>query len=165
MMSYTTSAAWSRPISSPCYTGHGQRCGAVLSGRITTIVVSRSGQLCMRYSVEPNCSDMSGSLADDSVTHNCALDICEPRCVPGAARSFFIPVIHSPLGPWGTWQHRSSPLGEARSGHVAAPEPTRQGGEVQSRGTRGSVGALLSKETRPGATWHVAVSELTSARR
>jgi hypothetical protein len=35
MMSYTVSVAWSRPVSSPCYTEHGQRCGAVLSGRIT----------------------------------------------------------------------------------------------------------------------------------
>jgi hypothetical protein len=30
-------AAWSRPISSPCYTKHGQRCGVVLSGRIITV--------------------------------------------------------------------------------------------------------------------------------
>jgi hypothetical protein len=45
MMSYTTSATWSRPVSSPCYTEHGQHCGAVLSGYITTIVMSRSDQL------------------------------------------------------------------------------------------------------------------------
>jgi hypothetical protein len=43
MMSCTVSAAWSRLVSSPCYTEHGQRCGAVLSGRITTIAMSRSG--------------------------------------------------------------------------------------------------------------------------
>jgi hypothetical protein len=127
MMSYTTSAAWSRPVSSPCYTEHGQRYGVVLSDRITTIVMSRSGQLCMRCTVESNCSGMSGRLAGASVTRNRALDTCEPRCVSGAARPFFIPVIHSPLGPWGMWQHRSSPLGEARSGHVAAPTPTSAG--------------------------------------
>jgi hypothetical protein len=27
-MSYIASAAWSRPVSSPCYTEHGQRYGA-----------------------------------------------------------------------------------------------------------------------------------------
>jgi hypothetical protein len=51
-MSCMTSAAWSRPISSPCYTEHGQRCGAVLSGRITTAAMSRSGQLGLRCTVE-----------------------------------------------------------------------------------------------------------------
>jgi hypothetical protein len=52
MMSYTTSAAWSCHVFSPCYTEHDQRCGAVLSGRITTVVISRSGQLCLRCTVE-----------------------------------------------------------------------------------------------------------------
>jgi hypothetical protein len=42
MMSYTASAAWSRTISSPCYTEHGQRCGAVRSGCITTVAMSQS---------------------------------------------------------------------------------------------------------------------------
>jgi hypothetical protein len=66
MMSCTTSAAWSRPVSSPCYTEHGQRCGAVLSGRITTIAISRSGQLDLRCIVEPNCSDMSCKRLDNT---------------------------------------------------------------------------------------------------
>jgi hypothetical protein len=52
MISGTSSAAWSRPISSPCYTEHGQRCGAVLSGCITTVTMSRSGQLGMCCTVE-----------------------------------------------------------------------------------------------------------------
>jgi hypothetical protein len=30
MMSYTTSAAWSHHVFSPCCIEHGQRCGAVL---------------------------------------------------------------------------------------------------------------------------------------
>jgi hypothetical protein len=64
MMSWTASAAWSRPVSSPCYTEHGQCCGAVLSGRITTVTMSRSGQLGLRCSVEPNCSGLSTHLAD-----------------------------------------------------------------------------------------------------
>jgi hypothetical protein len=128
MMSCTASAVWSRPVSSPCYTEHGQRCGAVLSSRITTVAMSRSGQLGLRCTVEPNCSGMSARLA---VTRDRALDICEPSCVPGAARHFFIPVVHSPLGAVGyvaapefsqggeagaTWQRRS---------------PARQGGEVR----------------------------------
>jgi hypothetical protein len=32
MMSCTAAATWSRPVSSPCYTEHGQCCGAVLPG-------------------------------------------------------------------------------------------------------------------------------------
>jgi hypothetical protein len=125
MMSCTTSVAWSRPVSSPCYTEHGQRCGAVLSGRITTVAMSSSGQLSLRYTVEPNCSGLSAHLADALVTRYRALDTCEPSCVPRAARIFFIPVVHSPLGAVGyvatpelssrrgeagaTWQRRSPP--------------------------------------------------------
>jgi hypothetical protein len=48
MMSYTASAALTHRVSSPCYTEHGQRCGAILSGHITTLVMSRSGQLGLR---------------------------------------------------------------------------------------------------------------------
>jgi hypothetical protein len=133
MMSCTVSAACSRPVSSPCYTEYGQRCGAVLSGRITTVAMPRSGQLDLRCTVEPNCSGLSTCLVGASVTHDRALDTCEPSCVPGAARHFFILVVHNPLGvvgyvaspelsSWGgeaeaTWQRRS---------------PPRQGGEVQS---------------------------------
>jgi hypothetical protein len=102
MMSCTASAAWSRPVFSPYYTEHGQRCGAILSGRITTVVMSRSGQLGMRFSVEPNCSGISARLACASGTRDRALDTCEPSCVTGAAKPFFIPVVHSTLGSWGT---------------------------------------------------------------
>jgi hypothetical protein len=45
MMSCTTSAAWSCPVSLPCCTEHGQRCGVVLVGHITTVAMSKSGQL------------------------------------------------------------------------------------------------------------------------
>jgi hypothetical protein len=74
MMSCTALAAWSRPISSPCYTEHGQRCGVILSSRITTVTMSRSGQLGQRCTVEPNCSDLSTRLAVASVTHDHALE-------------------------------------------------------------------------------------------
>jgi hypothetical protein len=59
MMSCTTSAAWSHHVSLPCYTEHGQRCGAVLSDHITTVAMSRSGQLDLRCTVELNYSNMS----------------------------------------------------------------------------------------------------------
>jgi hypothetical protein len=85
MMPCTASAAWSHPVSSPCYTEHGQRCGVVLSGRITTVAMSSSGQLGLRCTIEPNCSGMSARLAGTSVTRDHALD---------------------------TRQHWSSPLGE-----------------------------------------------------
>jgi hypothetical protein len=115
MMSCTASAAWSRPVSSPCYTEHGQRCGAVLSGRITTVAMYRSGQLELRCTVELNCSGMSARIADASVTRDRALDTCESSCVPGAPRPFFILVVHNPLGAMG---------------YVTASELSSRGGET-----------------------------------
>jgi hypothetical protein len=112
MMSCTTSAAWSHHVSSPCYTEYGQYCGVVLSDRISTVAISRSGQLDMHCSVEPNYSGMSAHLADASITCDRALDSCEFNCVLGAARPFFIPVVHNSLGI---------------VGYVAAPEPTSTG--------------------------------------
>jgi hypothetical protein len=143
-MSYTTSAAWSRHVSSPCYTEHGQCCGAVLSNHITTVTMSRSDQLGLCCTIEPNCSGLSARLASASVTRDHALDTSELSCVPEAARSFFIPVVHSPLGPVGTWQHRSSPLGEVRPG------------------PRGSAGAHLGREARSGAEEHMTALNLSS---
>jgi hypothetical protein len=101
MISCTTSVVWSHHVSSPCYTEHGQRCGAAMSGRITTIAMSRSGQLGLRCTVEPNCSDMSARLTSASVTRDRALITCEPSCVLRAARPFFIRAVHSPLGDRG----------------------------------------------------------------
>jgi hypothetical protein len=132
MMSCTASAVWSRPISSPCYTEHGQRCGVVLSGCITTIAMSRSDQLGLRCTVEPNCSGLSACLAGASVTHDRALDTCEPSCMPEAARPFFIHVVHSPLGV---------------VGYVAAPELSSLGGEA---------GATWQRQSQPrqgGEVW------------
>jgi hypothetical protein len=59
MMSYTTSAAWSHPVSSLCCTKHGQHRCAILSDCITTVAMSRSGQLDQGYTVEPQCSDLN----------------------------------------------------------------------------------------------------------
>jgi hypothetical protein len=42
MISCAASTAWSHPILSYCYTEHNQQRGVVLSGRITTVAMSRS---------------------------------------------------------------------------------------------------------------------------
>jgi hypothetical protein len=77
--------------------------------------MSRSGKLELRCTVKSNCSDMFARLVGTSVTRGRALDTCEPSCVPGAARPFFIPVVHNPL--------------EA-VGYVAALELSSQRGEA-----------------------------------
>jgi hypothetical protein len=133
MMSCTASASWSRPVSSPCYTEHGQHCGAILSGRITTVAMSRSGQLGLCCTVEPNCSGLSARLAGASVTRDRALNTCEPSCVPRAARPFFIPMVYSPLGAVG---YVAAPEFSSQGGEAGAMwqhrRPPRQGGEVRS---------------------------------
>jgi hypothetical protein len=124
MMSYTTSAAWNRHVFSPCYTEPDPFRGAVLSGRITTVAMSRSGQLNLRCTVEPNCSGMSAWLAGASVTRDRALDTCEPSCVPVAAMPLFIPVVHTPLDR-GVCGSTGALLSRRRCrGHVAASEHT-----------------------------------------
>jgi hypothetical protein len=133
MISCMVSAAWSHHVSSPCYTEHGQRYGVVLSGRITTVAMSRSGQLGLRYTVEPNYSGLSARLTGASVTRDHTLDTCKPSCMPGADRPFFIPMIHNPLGTVGyvvapklsSWGGETGAMWQCQS-------PPRQGGEVQS---------------------------------
>jgi hypothetical protein len=123
MMSCPTSAAWSCLVLSLCCTEPGPSRGAILSGLITTVVMSRSGQLGLRCTIEPNCSDLSACLAGASVAHNRALDTCEPSCVPGAARPFFISVVHNLLGAMG---------------YMAAPELSSWGGEARAMWQRWS---------------------------
>jgi hypothetical protein len=110
MMSYTVSATWSHPVSSPCYTEHGQRYGDILSGRITTIAMFRSGQLRQHCTVELNYSGMSARLAGASVTHDHVLDTYEPNCVPGVRGN--------------TGALLSGRRGQS---HMAASEPTSAG--------------------------------------
>jgi hypothetical protein len=74
------------------------------------------------------------------------LETCEPSCVPGAAKPFFIPVVHTPLGA---------------VEYMAAPELSSWEGRSQSHGTRGSTRAHLVREARPGVEGHVAAPELT----
>jgi hypothetical protein len=93
-------------------------------------------------------------------------------------------VVHSPLGPWVTWQHWSSPLREARPGprdsagahldrkarsgaeeHVIASELSSQGGRARCHETRGSAGTHFGRDARFRAEELVAPPELNSARR
>jgi hypothetical protein len=119
-------------------------------GRITTVTIPRSGQLDRHCTVEPNCSSMSARLTGASITRERALKTCEPSCVPREVKSFFILVVHSPLGT---------------VGYVATPELSSWGGRARSHGTRGSARAHLGKEARSEAEEHVAAPELNSARR
>jgi hypothetical protein len=181
-MSCTTAVAWSRHVSSSCYTEHGQRSGAVLSDRITTVAMFRSNQLSLRCTVELNCGGLSARLVATSVTCDHALEICELSCVPGVARHLFIPMVHSPLGAVGymaapelssrggeagaTRQHRSPPQqgDEVRSReHVVAPELSSRGCRARSHGTRCSAGAHLGRKARSRAEEHVTALELNSA--
>jgi hypothetical protein len=103
-------------------------------------------------------------LAGTSVTHECALEIREPSCLPMVAKPFFIPIVHSPSEAVDTWQHQSSPLRNAEPqtmGHVAAPELPSQEGRARSHGTHGGTGAHFGKEARSGATVHVVALEPT----
>jgi hypothetical protein len=86
------------------------------------------------------CTVVARMFAGASVTHERALETREPIYVPRVAKSFFIHVVHSPLGT---------------VGHVAAPELPSQEGRARSHGTRGSTGALLSGRRGPDPrdTW------------
>jgi hypothetical protein len=98
-----------------------------------------------------------------------ALETYVPSCTDRPTRLFFMLKSRSPRGatghvaaveptsagrrgpePYDTWQRRS---------------PLQLGGEVWSRGARGSVGVYLSQETRFRAIGHVAATELISAKR
>jgi hypothetical protein len=135
MMSCTALAAWSHLVLSLCYTEPAPARRAILSGCITTVAMYRSGQLGLCCTVEPNCSGMSARHAGALVIRDRALHTCKLSCVPGAARPFFIPVVHNPLGAMG---------------YVVAPELSSWGSSARSHGTRGSVGAHLGRETSVG---------------
>jgi hypothetical protein len=93
---------------------------------------------------------MSTCLAGASVTRERTLETCEPSYVLRAAKTFFIPVVHSPLGA---------------VGYVAALEFSLWGGRAQSHGIRGSARAHLNREVRSGAEESVVAPELNLARR
>jgi hypothetical protein len=116
--------------------------------------------------VEPNCGGLCARLAGASITREHVLDTCEPNCVPGAARPFFILVVHSPLRVVGVRGSTGALLsGRRGQGHVAAPEPAssgRRGSELRNTWQRRS---SPLREAEPRAMGHVAAPELTSAGR
>jgi hypothetical protein len=57
-VSDTTSTVWSHPVLSLCCTEYGPYRGAVMSGRITSVAMSRSGQLDRHCTVETHYSGM-----------------------------------------------------------------------------------------------------------
>jgi hypothetical protein len=78
------------------------------------------------------------------------LETYEPSCIGRPARFFFMLEGHGP---------------QITAGRVAAPEPSRQRGRVWSLGTRGSTGALPSREAGSRAIGLVAALEPTLAGR
>jgi hypothetical protein len=58
MMTCTTLVTWSHPILSLYCTEHDPYCGAVLSGHITSVVMSRSGQLGRCCTIKQHCSGL-----------------------------------------------------------------------------------------------------------
>jgi hypothetical protein len=106
--------------------------------------MSKSDQLRLRCTVEPNCSGMSTRLTGASVTCDRTLDTCESSCMSEAAMLFFIPVVHSPLGA---------------VGYMAAPKLSSHGGEA---GPRGSAEAHLDREAMSEAEEHVTAPKLSS---
>jgi hypothetical protein len=111
MMSCATSAVWSRPVLSHCYTDYGQRRVVALSGRITTIAISKSGQLGRRCTVAA-CPHvlraMMAQVSGVSVTCGHALETRESSRICRPAKPFFILEVYSP---------------QKAMGHMAVSEP------------------------------------------
>jgi hypothetical protein len=136
-----------------------------MSGRITTVSISRSGQLGLCCTVEPNCSGLSARLASASITRGRAFDTCEPSCVPGQlGLSLFL----WSTACWGRGVRGSTEAllsGRRGQGHVAASKPTsigRRGPEL--RNTWHHRSSPLG-ETESGAMGYVAAPEPTSTGR
>jgi hypothetical protein len=125
-MSCMASATWSHAVLSLYCTKPSPSRGAILSGRITTIAMSRSGQLGRHCTV--GCTLVACMFAGASVMHERALETGEPSCVPRAAKPFIIHVVHSPPGAVGHVAAPELPSARRRGpraiGHVAAPELT-----------------------------------------
>jgi hypothetical protein len=144
-----TSAVWSCSVLSLCCTKHGPAswCHPVGSYHYCSHVQEWSAGPTLHSRV---ALLRHACLAGALVTHERALKTRESTCVPRVAKSFFIPVVHSPPGV---------------VGHVAASELPSQEGRAWSHGTHGSTGAHIVKEARSKADGHVTALELTSASR
>jgi hypothetical protein len=125
MISCTVSAVWIRPVLSLCCTEPGLFCGAVMSGRITTVAMSRSGQLGRRCTAGKHCSDIHVcrrlSNARVCLKKHASLAACQGQlCLAPLRKAELGAVGHvtaqeltssSRQGPElrNTWQRRSSP--------------------------------------------------------
>jgi hypothetical protein len=146
MTSCPMSVAWSRLILSLCCTKYGSSRDVVLSGRITSIAMSKSGQLGRHCTVGTHCRCLHVCRR----LHERSLKIREPSCVPSAAKPFFIPVVHIPPGGRGT------------RGNIGAPLLGRQSPELWDKLQHWS---SPLRKAEPGAAGHVIGPKLTSARR
>jgi hypothetical protein len=136
MMSCATSAMWSHPVLSHCCTEHDQRYGVALSGRISTIIISKSGQLGRRCTIAA-CPHvlrvLMAQVSDVSVTCGHALETREPCCIGRSGKPIFILEVCGPQRatehmaavepsragrwapvPWDMWQRQSPPEQEGR---------------------------------------------------
>jgi hypothetical protein len=114
-MSCAMSAVWSPPVLSHCCTEHDQRHGVALLGCITTVAISKSGQLGRRctvadcpYVLRPMMDHVSGV----SVMCGNVIETREPSRIGRLAKPFFILEVCDP---------------QRAAGHVAAPEPSQVG--------------------------------------
>jgi hypothetical protein len=100
MMSYTASAAWSHPVLSLCCTEPDLSRGAVMSGRIIIVAMSRSGQLDQCCTVGKHCSGMHvcRRLSNAQV---CLRKYATLATCLGQLSIFFIPMVHNPSGAMG----------------------------------------------------------------
>jgi hypothetical protein len=105
MMSYTASTAWSRPVLSLCCTEPGPSHGVVLSGRITTVAMSRSGKLGRRYTVETHCSGLHVYKRLSNARACLGKHASLVACLGLLSLSLFL--------WWDTWQYESSLLRKA----------------------------------------------------
>jgi hypothetical protein len=147
MISCATSAVWSHPILSHYCTKHGQRRGVAMSGHITTVAISESGQLC-RWCTIAACphvlQTMMAQVSGISVTCGHTLETRESSRIGRPAKPFLILKVCGP---------------QRAAGHVAASKPYRAGRRVRCRETHGSAGALPSREAGSRATGHMAAPE------
>jgi hypothetical protein len=58
LVSDTTSTAWSHPVLSLCCTEHDTYHGAILSGRLNSVAMSKSGQMGRHCTVGSHCSGL-----------------------------------------------------------------------------------------------------------
>jgi hypothetical protein len=153
MISYAALAVCSRPVLSYCYTEHRQWYGVALSDRITTIAISKSGQLDRRCTVAP-CPHVLRAMmtqgSDVSIMCRHALETNETSRIGRSAKHFFIFEICVPHRT--TWHMAASePSRARRRGPIPWDTwqrwcPLDQGGKIRSHETGDNVRVIPSSE-------------------